>query len=94
MSENMHNHSYCLLRKWLWTGFVTLSDELLTQLAADSGPPGRAAASPGDVVTPGSVLTLTGLTALLPEMTLWASYQHKPHIRVDTHTHTTHLIST
>lgn len=61
-------------------GFDALSDEqLLTQLAVDSGPAGRAAASPGDVVTPGPVLTLTGLTALLPEMTLWASYPRKPH---------------
>lgn len=56
-----------------------LSDELLTQLAADSGPPGRAAASPGDVVTPGSVLTLTGLTALLPIMTLRAFYPNHTH---------------
>lgn len=65
------------------TGFVTLSDELLTQLAADSCPTGRAAASPGDVVTPGSVLTLTGLPALLPKMTPWASFPHRP----QAHTH-------
>lgn len=63
------------------TEFVMLSDELLTQLAPDSSPAGRAAASPGDVVAPGSVLTLTGLTALLPKMTLWTFYPH-------THTHT------
>ncbi len=80
----MQNHWYCILRKWLSTGFVTLSDELLTQLAADSSPAGRAAALPGDVVTPGSVLTLTGLAALLPKVTLWAFY---PHTHTHTHTH-------
>lgn len=64
---------------------MEVSDELLTQLAADSGPPGRAAASPADVVTPGSVLTLTGLAAPLSEMTPRALCPHKPH----THTHYT-----
>lgn len=54
-------------------------EQLLTQLAGGSGPAVRAAASPADVVTPGSVLTLTGLTALLPQITLWASYPHKAH---------------
>ena len=66
-----------------------MSDELLTQLAADSSPPSHTAALPGDVVTPGSVLTLTGLTALLSKMTLWAFFPQKnqTHKQANTHTH-------
>lgn len=59
---------------------------LLTKLAVDSSPPSCAAASSGDVVTRGSILTLTGLNALLPEMTFWASYPHKAHMVIKSNT--------
>jgi len=64
------------LSRWV---FSFWSDELLTQLAADSSPSGRAAASPGDVFTPASILTLADMTALLSKMTLWAFCPHEKH---------------
>lgn len=42
------------------------------QFTADSGPPRFTDAPAADMVTPGTILTLTGLTAALPETTLWA----------------------
>lgn len=60
------------------------SDEMLTQVAAESGPSGRAAASPADVVAPAPILTLTGLTALLSKMTFWAFCPHQTHTHMTT----------
>lgn len=72
-----------------------LSDDTLTQLAADPCPASRAAAPPADVVTPGSVLTPTGLTALLPKVTLWAfcttQTTQTHHNTLHTHTFSTTL---